>query len=74
MNKIIITINHVTYEIDKKDTILNVCKKIGISIPTIHLGKDDISKVEVNTNNYLVDARTTQIENDMIINTNSLIY
>lgn len=72
MNKIIITINHVTYEIDKKDTILNVCKKIGISIPTIHLGKDDISKVEVNTNNYLVDARTTQVENDMIINTNSL--
>lgn len=72
MNKYIVTINHVTYEIKKKDTIENICKSIGITIPTIHLGKEDISKVEVNTDKYLVDARTYFIENNMIINTNSI--
>ena len=72
MNKYIVTINHVTYEITKKDTIENICKKIGITIPTIHLGSNDISKVEVNTSNYLVDARITLIENNMVIYTNSI--
>lgn len=72
MKKYHVMINHVLYEFDKKDTVYNICKSININIPTLYLGNNDISKVEINTSPYLQDPKKIMIEDFLVVNTNSI--
>jgi formate dehydrogenase major subunit len=73
-----ITINGKNIEIDKKDTILNICKKNGIHIPHLCYEKRlaphaacRICVVEVEGARNLMTACSTFVNDGMKINTNS---
>ena len=74
MNKYSVFINDVQYEFEEKISILEACKSIGITLPTIYLN-DDIDYVFANSNivssslliEDMMNIYTSSIELDMYI-------